>query len=296
MQHQPHSRHMFPVGVWREDIASQLMESGVELLVGGGRATFVAEEHGGDREDGRNLMAEARDRNWTVVTEKEEFLSASSTPALALFTDSHMAYEIDRDEMLEPSIAEMTLKALELLSNSEDGRENGFFLMIEGSRIDHAGHGNDPAGHLHDILAYDEAVAAVLAYARRDGNTLVISTADHETGGMSLGRDGVYEWNPEYLMSVRGSFSSMGDRVMAGESLLDVVEETVADDLTEEEASELELAFAEMNTDRLGELVRDIVSTRAGIGWTTTGHTAVDVGLYSFGPGSELFRRLYGKR
>ena len=273
------------------EIALQLMDAGVDVLFGGGRATFVGQEHGGTRGDGRNLMAEARERGVAVATSREALREVTRVPTLALLADDHMAYELDRDPAAEPSLAEMTLKALDLLRNSEDGRENGFFLMIEGSRIDHAAHGNDPAGHLHDILAFDDAVAVALDYTREHGNTLVVSTADHETGGMSLGRDGIYEWNPEYLMSVRSSFEAMGERTFAGEPILDVVREGAAvENLTPEEAAALETALAVMNEAWFGKALRDIVSTRAGIGWTTGGHTAVDVGLYSFGPGSERFR------
>ena len=273
------------------EIAMQLMDAGVEVLFGGGRAMFVAQEHGGTRGDGRRLLAEARKRGVAVATSREELRDVTRVPALALLADDHMAYELDRDPAAEPSLAEMTRRALDLLNNSEDGRENGFFLMVEGSRIDHAAHENDPAGHLHDILAFDDAVAVALEFAREHSNTLVVSSSDHETGGMSLGRDGIYDWNPEYLLSVRSSFEAMGERTFTGEPILDVVREgTAADDLTPEEVAALESALATEDEALFGETLRNIVSTRAGIGWTTGGHTAVDVGLYSFGPGSELFR------
>ena len=278
------------------EIATQLMDAGVEVLFGGGRATFVAEEHGGTRGDGRNLLADARERGVAVATNREELGNVMRVPTLALLADDHMAYELDRDPAAEPSLAEMTVKALDLLRNSEDGGEHGFFLMVEGSRIDHAAHENDPAGHLHDILAFDDAVAIALEFARSDGNTLVVSTADHETGGLALGRDGVYNWDPEYLLSVRSSFEAMRERIRHGGMILDVVGEGAAvDEFTVEEAAMLENVmrgdeFGMMDEALFGETIRDIVSTRAGIGWTTGGHTAVDVGLYSFGPGSELFR------
>lgn len=93
-----------------------------------------------------------------------------------------MAFEIDRagHNMSQPSLAEMTRKALQLLSSAP----YGFFLMVEGGRIDHAGHMNDPVAAVHDVLAYDEAVSVVLDFARWDGRTAVVSVADHETGGL----------------------------------------------------------------------------------------------------------------
>ena len=92
--------------------------------------------------------------------------------------------QIDRTPETEPSLAEMAAKALQLLS--AEGR--GFFLLVEGSKIDTAASANDAAAHVREVLAFDEAVGVVLRWAQRDGQTLVVATADHETGGLSLGR------------------------------------------------------------------------------------------------------------
>src|SRR5690606_25230375 len=86
---------------------------------------------------------------------------------------------------------------------------DGFFLMVEGGRIDHAAHENDPATHLHEVLAYEAAVQAALEFAQRTGSTLVVATSDHETGGVTLGRDidgrAYYEWDPSVLVPVQAS-------------------------------------------------------------------------------------------
>jgi len=88
------------------------------------------------------------------------------------------------DPAKEPSLAEMTRKAIEILSKNPEG----FSLLVEGGRIDHAGHKNCTAGILHNMLAFDEAIRVTLEYATRDPNTLIVVTADHETGGMALTR------------------------------------------------------------------------------------------------------------
>jgi alkaline phosphatase len=261
------------------EIARQLAASGVEVLFGGG-TQFVTD----------SLTAAMAADGWAVALDRAGYDRLDRVPAAAVLAPSHLAYEIDRDTTDQPSLAEMATKALDLLSASADGRENGFFLMVEGSRIDHAGHANDPAAHLGDILAYDAAVAAVLEWAARDGNTLVVSTADHETGGMTLGRDGIYAWDPAPLLAATASFEAMTAALQAGGDPAAVVREGLALDALPDGAEEaIRGAIASGDPYALGPVVRDLISEPAGIGWTTGGHTAVDVGLYAAGPGAERF-------
>lgn len=261
------------------EIARQLAASGADLLIGGGRGFFPDSLRSAMAADG-----------WAVATDRAGYDALDALPAAALLADSHLAYEIDRDETDQPSLAEMTRTALDLLAASPDARDTGFFLMIEGSRIDHAGHANDPAAHLGDILAYDAAVAEALAWAAEDGNTLVVSTADHETGGMTLGRDGVYFWDPAPLLAATASLERMAERLEAAEDPVEVVREGLGvDSLASSVADAVRGAVASRDLAALSLLVRDLESELAGIGWTTGGHTAVDVNLYAFGPGAERF-------
>ncbi len=96
---------------------------------------------------------------------------------------THMDYDVQRNPDEQPSLAEMTAKAIELLSSTEG---EGFFLMIEGGRIDHACHNNDAEMLISEMLAFDKAVSVGLEYASGRDDTLVIVTADHETGGESM--------------------------------------------------------------------------------------------------------------
>jgi alkaline phosphatase len=266
---------------WDEaKIAEHIVARDVDVAFGGGREHFVPDTLGGERTDGRNLLDEARARGVTVVTDRAGFDGTVTTPVLGLFSEGHLAYEIDRGETDQPSLATMTARALDLLSDGDAG----FFLMVEGSRIDHAGHGNDPAAHVHDVLAYDDAVRVALGFAEDTGNTLVVSVADHETGGLSLGRDGVYAWHPDVLARVRASTGRMMDRVDAGDAPDAVLRDLAGiDSLTADERAALAEDFGDRDLGRL-------ISQRAGLGWTTHGHTGVDVGLYAFGPGAEPFR------
>ena len=267
---------------WDETtIAEHIAARDIDVVFGGGRKFFVPEAEGGERTDGRNLLAEVRERGTAVVTDRAGFDGTVETPVLGLFADDHLAYEIDRDETDQPSLATLTQRALDLLGDGEAG----FFLMVEGSRIDHAGHGNDPAAHVHDVLAYDAAVRVALDFAREMGNTLVVSVSDHETGGLSLGRDGVYAWHPEVLARVETSTDWMMDRIETGADPATVLREDAGiNELTPEERTRL--ATDKLSDRDLGRLI----SERAMLGWTTKGHTGVDVGLYAYGPGSAPLR------
>lgn len=271
-----------------EEIAVQQLGKGIDVLFGGGRDYFVPREAGGLREDGRDLLAEAREGGYQVVTTRAGFDGELRTPVLGLFNSSSLNYEIDRDPQVEPSLAELSVRAIELLS----AHEGGFFLMIEASRIDHAGHDNDAAAHVRDMVAFDETFAAVLDFAAREGNTLVVSVSDHETGGISLGRSvddaSVYHWQPEVLAGVTASLAVMVSRVREGAAAADVLAQYAGiDDLTPTEVAILDRgARGDIS---MRDALSDVISRRAIVGWTTTGHTAVDVNLYAFGPGRDAF-------
>ncbi|GAB5520231.1 MAG: alkaline phosphatase [Rhodothermales bacterium] len=262
------------------EIAAQQIRQGIDVILGGGTRFYLDEEAGGRRTDSRNLVGDAVDYGYTAVLDRAGFDAATTTPLLGLFSASHMDYEIDRDPAEQPSLAEMTMKAITLLEGASD---EGFFLMVEASRIDHAAHANDLGAHLHDILAFNDAIAQALAFAAEDGETLIVSTSDHETGGVTLGRNingrGIYAWNPEVFDAIQGSY----DRYRI--SGLDIDTFFGLSDLDETERASFDAAT---DSDRQG-LTTEAISRRSLVAWTTNGHTGVDVGLYAYGPGSEHF-------
>jgi alkaline phosphatase len=164
-------------------IAEQLVKSDVNILFGGGRAFFLSEtEKGSKRKDSRNLVEEARKKGYKVVETADEMKKATGKKLLGLFNNDNMLFETDRFGSNEPSLAEMTGKALDVLKSNKDG----FFLMVEGSRIDNAAHRNDIAALVFEGIAFDEAVKVAYEFQKRNTDTLLIITGDHETGGLAV--------------------------------------------------------------------------------------------------------------
>ncbi|MFW6412969.1 MAG: alkaline phosphatase [Oceanicaulis sp.] len=162
------------------DLARQLIEfdrgDGIEIVLGGGLAAFTTREQGGQRADGRDLTAEFAQRG-DFVSDSAGFRAldpSSERPVLGLFTPSHLSYAIDRDDAQEPSLAEMTEFAIDKLSGDEDG----YYLLVEAGRVDHAHHGTNAHRALTDALAFSEAVERAAAMTDPD-ETLIIVTADH---------------------------------------------------------------------------------------------------------------------
>ena len=179
---------------WDEiGIADQIATSGLTLLLGGGRGLFHPDtwqdpesDLPGMQPDGRDLQAEMTGQGWTFVNSRQDLaLVDPATAGLMLigtFQYTTMNYEFNRpnDVLGEPSLAEMTSFAIDVLSRDPDG----YFLMVEGGLIDQASHANDARDALGVELALDEAVR--VAQEAVDASTLIVVTADHETGGLAL--------------------------------------------------------------------------------------------------------------
>lgn len=165
---------------------------GVDVLMGGGRNHFtpfdaVANKAG--RADGRNLLAELAVKGYSVASTKAEMAaSPNNKKFIGLYSSkSHLEYELDRaasppvgEGATQPSLAEMTTKAMDMLSQNP----GGYFLMVEGGRIDHALHGTNAKRALVDTIAFDDAIKAALDKAKLTdptlANTLIVVTADHD--------------------------------------------------------------------------------------------------------------------
>ena len=280
-----------------DSIAVEMLSHHVDLLLGGNWRRWRPAAAGGTRSDGRDLFAEHHALGGTEVTNLAKLATTRRLPLLGLFGSDQIALEMDRDSLSEPSLAQMTAKALELLGPAP----RGFFLMIEGGRIDDAAHDGDPASVTREVLGYDRAVALALAFARRDRHTLVVSVADHETGGLGLGRrvgrTSPYVMHPESLLAARTSLGRMADSIRTGYNPIAIAQRgTGVASLDPGEVAALRAAAGAPDSLSRFALLRalsEIESRRAGVGWSTGGHTGVDVGLYAWGPGRERFIGLH---
>ncbi len=168
-----------------DTIAEHLIGNRINVLFGGGRKYFLPQsESKSGRKDDKDLLAEARDAGYAVIETANQLRWISGPRVLGLFHLDGMTTFAP-----EPMLAEMTKKAVSLLDETAtDSRKygNGFFLMVEGSQIDWACHANDAANCVRQTLLFDEAVREAVNFALADGRTLVVVTADHETGGLTI--------------------------------------------------------------------------------------------------------------
>lgn len=153
------------------EIAAKLADSGVDFISGGGRQFWD------EREDGRNLIEEMKAKGYTFVDNDADLRKASGERLLGLYGPLDLDPVLDRGPILEDS----AMKAIEMLDNRK-----GFFLMIEGSQIDDWCHRNKVGYMAEEFFDFDKTLGKVLEWAEKDGHTLVIVTADHATGGLTL--------------------------------------------------------------------------------------------------------------
>ena len=168
-----------PSRVMEQEIAAQLAAGGVDVLFGGGWSWFVpGSVEGSRRRDDTDALALLESRMPVVRTAEQLRSIGEVDAAAALLAPGHLPGAAER----EMSLAEMTGRAIEILSRNGAG----FFLMVEGSQIDWAGHDNDSGSLIAETIDFDEAVGVALDFAAGDGRTLIVVTADHETGGYAL--------------------------------------------------------------------------------------------------------------
>ncbi len=205
-----------------QQISVQILEHHINVIFGGGKKHWVSQS----RKDKRDLIDEAKDKGYVIVGNKQQMQQVDADYVLGLFNDGALTTFSP-----EPTLGEMTRKAIDLLSNDRKNPESnldiaggdyGFFLMVEGSQIDWACHANNADNCIKQTLLFDLAVREAVEFAKKDKRTLVVITADHECGGLTV---------------FGGNVGKEGPRVK----------------------------------------------------WSTGGHSAADVPVYAFGPGSERF-------
>ncbi len=273
-------------------LAPQMAYQNLDVMFGGGNGILTDDikQHFRNKEinliqDDRNAMLDYSDDN----------------PVWALFGDRAMPYDIDRNPEKFPSLAEMTQKAIDILSK----KENGFFLMVEGSQVDWAAHGNDPVGIITEYLAFDEAVGRAIDFAKQDGETAVIILSDHGNSGFSIGKNdcpGYDRLSIERLFGAVSKFKLTASGMEA--ELLKIKPEGIKEefkkyteiDLTDDELESLLTSKnykmgvnnEDAKTPSLQSNILKVLNSKMCFGFTTGGHTGEEVLLAAYHPEGTL--------
>lgn len=287
------SSHHYNRGNYKA-LAPQIAYQNMDVLFAGGTGILTDD------------MKRHFERNGTTLIQddREAMLSFNGSGKVwALFGERALPYNIDRNPDQVPSIAEMTGKAIELLSQNE----NGFFLMVEGSQVDWAAHANDAGTMIDEFLAFDEAVGKAMEFAKSDGNTAVVVLTDHGNSGFSIGSRDCPSYSTLTLEQLFGSVSNYTLSANGMESILSTTkpEEMKAAfkqytdiDLTDEELQTLlssknykEADYMEVaNSNNLAHNIVNILNSRTCFGFTTGGHTGEEVLLASYHPGGDILK------
>lgn len=289
-----------------EEIARQFCDqTRPDVILGGGRASFLASK----RRDKRDIIGDFVTRHgYRYVETARDLDRVQSGRVLGLFGDGILTAQIDRppEGAREPLTSDMTEAALRILSA---GRPKGFFLFVEECVPDKGGHGNDAAAVVQGVLELDRAVAAVYRFYRKHrGETLIVVTSDHETGGLQ------WLYNFGWQKKVRDSMRRDGevDPVVRLASVRASINKAVAgleEKLTPEQRARLRWRYRQFdfNDDlaramkdgrrtlgRLGDtwkrVVMHLVATNTGAYYTQGTHSYAAVPLFAIGVGAERFR------
>ena len=278
-----------------DEIASQQAHNRINVIIGGGVGRITAEGE-----------AYLKNAGWDVIKDDLNAMRACENNNMwALFGRDDMPYELDRDANRYPSLAEMTSTAIKKLS----ANQKGFFLMVEGSKVDYAAHNNDLPGMIHDYLAFDAACAEAIEFAKKDGQTAVLVLSDHGNSGLSIGRrdQGNYARTPKSrifgkLSDYKATAEEIGNKLNNApfEQAQSIFKEWCGFELSNEEldflknceeykSSPIEKEQRKQESRKyyktgLTRTVAQFMTERTGLAFTTNGHTGEDVILAGYHP------------
>jgi len=269
-------------------IAPQMAYNNLNIMFGGGNNILTDDIKQHFRQTNTSLIQ-------NDIKAFREF--NSDEKVWALFCDREHPYDLDRNADSIPSLAEMTQKALELLQNDN----NGFFLMVEGSKVDWAAHGNDAVGCITEFLAFDNAVGVAMDFAKNNEETAVIILPDHGNSGFTIGRYGLDSYDKASIKKLFGNVSKYQKTAKGLENILlkedpdnfkSIVKKYTDIDITDEELNTLltsknyvQKNYMEVsNTKNMEASLVKIMNKRTYFGFTSGGHTGEDVFLAAYHP------------
>lgn len=262
-------------------LGEQQVYQNMSVVLGAG-SKYLSSDARDDKED---LIGEIKNLGYDLVTDTASLNASTSNKLWGLFADESLSYDIDRDPAKEPSLEEMTKKAIDVLSKNN----KGFFLMVEGSEIDWAAHANDPVGIVSDVKAFDRAVKVAKNFADKNKDTVIIIAADHGTGGITFSSvtneknyDKVALEEFTHIIKDAKLTGQGASKLFAedGSNIAQVMKDNYGFEPTAEEIQSI--ATAKNKQMAIGH----VISNRSHIGWTTGGHVGGDVGLYIYSTAS----------
>ncbi len=273
-------------------LAPQIAYQNLDVMFGGGNRILTDDIKQHFQNNGTTLIQDDR----AAMLNYE-----GDNPLWALFGDRALPYDLDRDPEVTPSLSEMTEKAIEILSK----KENGFFLMVEGSQVDWAAHGNDPVGIITEYLAFDKAVGKAIEFAKKDGETAVVILSDHGNSGITIGKAECKGYDKLTLEQLFGEVSKYKNTASGIEQKLINVkpEDMKAEfkkhtdiDLNDEELKSLlssknykEGDYMEVaNSPNMTNNIVKLMNSRMCFGFTTGGHTGEEVLLAAYHPDGDV--------
>lgn len=242
-----------------------------DVMLGGGTQYFIRED--------RNLVEEFKGVGFQYTDSWQQLDTLTKTPAMALLAKEALPAALNTET--DSQLATLTRKALELLTPAE----KGFVLMVEGSQIDWCGHDNDIACAMAEMHDFAKAIKVAKDYVDQHPDTILVITADHETGGLSLGANSIYEWRTDVIKNVKATGRLLAEKLQAAtsdEEALALWQQLTSIALSDEEKAAL-LSVRKGDTTTLRKQLLAIISKASNTGWTTGGHTAIDVPVLAYG-------------
>jgi len=246
----------------------------VDLMFGGGTDYFIRED--------RNLVNEFLNNNYQYADTLGNINTITQIPAIGLFDNIGLPYAIDSTKN---HLEVMTKKALNLVDKQSD---NGFFMMIEGSQIDWCGHNNDITCAMAEMHDFANSIKLAKKYVDNNPDTILVVTADHSTGGLTVGANHEYKWDAQVVKDFKVSARKLSRKLFKNKDLTQEWDKYSSTALSDKELQTLKAAKV-IDEPSLFIAVKHIINTRSYTGWTTNGHTAMDVQVFSYGKGAEHF-------
>lgn len=258
----------------------------VDLILGGGQEYFVRKD--------RNLVKEFEALGYSYHSNINDLKKIKKLPALGLFSKGGLAPALESDHPLR--LADMTEKSLSLLS-SNSKQTKPFLLILEASQVDWCGHANDIAcamGEMRDMAA---SMKLIKQYIDKNPNTIFVATADHSTGGLSVGARGQYQWGASVVRNIKATAPGIARQLLANQSNWKTVWQTLTQiKLADDESKTLDALIAQSDENN-NELVISQITAQvltyidkySSTGWTTKGHTGEYVQIFSYGKGKDNF-------